>query len=232
VNWKASLLGAALVAGSGLVVGAAIGGKTTTKVVRLTTTAPVAPVADTKEATETTQSENNTSSVTEPAESTVESPSESGGKEVYLAEYLAGQGSEQLEKDATNVSLSSEPTKQALQGQTYQQAVVFDVNTYGSTASSFQMPTPGFSRLTSKAVGLEINSSAEASYKLTVYKNNDSSPSSVVLYRATFHGPSEVHKMDFALQGATDVLFVWTKPGSPESSTQDVFILADPILTR
>ncbi len=110
--------------------------------------------------------------------------------------------------------------------------MVFNVANDGQgDTATFQLPTPGFTRLTSKAVGLETVSNAEAYYRLTVYKNNDSSPNSVVLYQAAFHGPSEIHKMDFGLQGATDILFVWTKSAS-EPDNQDTFILADPILTR
>lgn len=228
MNWKASLIGAVLVAGSGLVVGAAIGGKKTTKFVTVAAPAPAAATAPAATTSGTTSTE--TTSSTQTA-TTGESPPESGGREEYLAEYLGRQDSEQLSQDAANVSLSNEPSKQELQGQTYQQAVAFAIDGSSDSNASFQVPTPGFSRLTSKAAGLEINTNAETSYKLTVYKNNDSSPNSVVLYQASFHGPSEVHKMDFSLQGATDVLFVWARQGST-SYGQDVFILADPVLTR
>lgn len=238
MNWKASLLGAVLVAISGLVVGAAIGGRKTTRVITVTAPAPVAATTPATQATSTTttsgvtteEAGENTSS-TETSSTADESPAESGGTQEYLAEYLAAQNSEQLGKDASDVSLSQEASKQELQGQTYQQAVAFNIDGYSSTAS-FQMPTPGFSRLTSKAAGLEINSSAETDYKLTVYKNNDGSPGSVVLYHSSFHGPSEVHKMDFALQGATDLLFVWTRQGAEQSDSQDIFILAEPVLAR
>ena len=242
MNWKASLLGALLVAVSGLAVGVAIGGKTTTKLVRVTTPAPITPAAQASSSTTTsstaaattpTTPTTTTDSSTGTTATTAESPAESGGRQQYLAEYLAGQNSEALSSDATNVALSSEPSKQELQGQTYQQAVVFNIeNDEGGYTASFQVPTPGFSRLTSKTVGLETISNAEAFYKLTVYKNDDSSPNSVVLYQASFHGPSEVHTMDFALQGATDLLFVWTKTTSAEPDSQDVFILADPVLTH
>jgi len=228
VNWKASLFGAVLVAACGLAVGAGIGGKTKdkTKTVRVTVASTV---------TTTTADPTSTPSTTSTGANVATTPEGEAAPEagqLYLAEYLAGQDSEQLDRDASDVSLSDEPTKQELQGQTYQQAVVFNVENYGSSnTASFQLPTPGFSRLSSKSIGLETISNAETYYKLTVYKNNDSSPSSVVLYKASFHGPSEVRKMDFALQGATDILFVWTKSAS-EPDSQDVFILADPVLTK
>lgn len=228
MNWKASLLGALLVAVSGLGVGVAVGGKTTTNTVSVTET-----VTTTSSTPATTSSATTSSTTSTPTDvSTSTGPEATAEGQQFLAEYLAGQDSEKLNGDASSVSLSSEPSKQELQGQTYQQAVVFNIsNSYNENTASFQLPTPGFSRLTSKAVGLETISNAEASYKLTVYKNDDSSPNSVVLYKASFHGPSEVHKMDFALQGATDLLFVWTK-NSTEPDNQDVFILAEPVLTR
>jgi hypothetical protein len=233
VNWKASLFGAVLVAVCGLAVGVAVGGKTTTKTRTVTAPAPAASSAPTTQTPSTSATSSTATTSSTPAAATTSSTAEipAEGQE-YLAEYLAGQNSEKLDGDADSVGLSSEPSKQELQGQTYQQAVVFDISNDGEgNTASFQVPTPGFSRLSSKAVGLETISNAEAFYKLTIYKNDDSSPSSVVLYEATFHGPSEVHKMDFALQGATDLLFVWTKNQS-EPDSQDVFILADPVLTR
>lgn len=238
MNWKASLFGAVLVAVCGLAVGAAVGGKTKTRLVTVTTERPAVstPTTPTTETAKTTGEPPGTATAPGVGTTTTTTPSTTpeppAEGQQYLAEYLAGQESEKLNGDASDVSLSSEPTKQELQGQTYQQAVVFDINNGGSgNTASFQVPTPGFTRLTSKAVGLQTISNAETFYKLTVYKNNDSSPNSVVLYRATFHGPSEVHKMDFALQEATDLLFVWTKSSS-EPDSQDTFILADPVLTR
>jgi hypothetical protein len=228
VNWKASLFGAVLVAVCGLAVGAAIGGKTKdkTRTVRVTVSSTVTTTSSETTSTPTT-TPTGTGTSTTPAGETTTEPGQQ-----YLAEYLAGQGSEKLDRDASEVSLSNEPTKQELQGQTYQQAVVFNIENDGSSdTASFQLPTPGFSRLSSKAIGLKTISNAETYYKLTVYKNNDSSPNSVVLYKASFHGPSETHQMDFALQGATDILFVWTKSAS-EPDSQDVFILADPVLTK
>lgn len=228
MNWKSSLFGAVLVAACGLAVGVAVGGKSNTKTVTITSTVTTTTSTPTLSTSSVTPP--NTSSTSSTGTSTATETPEAGQQ--YLAEYLSGQNSEQLNNDASNVSLSSEPVKQELQGQTYQQAVVFDIANDGSgDTASFQLPTPGFTRLTSKTIGLETISNAETYYRLTVYKNNDSSPSSVVLYQATFHGPSEVHKMDFGLQGATDILFVWTKNTS-EPDNQDTFILADPILTR
>jgi hypothetical protein len=228
LNWRASLLGAVLVALCGAAVGAAVGGnaKGKDKTVRVTVASTVTATSP-----QTTSTPATTSTGTDTATTPGSETSPEAGQQ-YLAEYLASQDSEQLAADASDVSLSDEPTKQELQGQAYQQAVVFNIDNYGdSNTASFQLPTPGFSRLSSKAIGLETISNAETYYKLTVYKNNNSSPSSVVLYKASFHGPSEVHKMDFPLQGATDIVFVWTKSSS-EPDSQDVFILADPVLTK
>ncbi len=228
MNWKASLLGALLVAICGSAVGVAVGGKTTTAVVTVTSTTTAAEVSTSTDNSSTETDTTTTTSTSDASEAPVE-----GDHQQYLAEYLDGQDSQKLTNDASYVSLTGEPSKQELQGQTYEQAVVFTIDNTGSgNTASFQVPTPGFTRLSSKAVGLETISNAEAFYKLTVYKNDDSSPNSVVLYQATYHGPSEVHKMDFALQGATDLLFVWTKKAAAEPDNQDVFILADPVLTH
>jgi hypothetical protein len=237
VNWKSSLFGAVLVAICGLAVGAAVGRKGGTKthtvtVTQTSTTVSNASAITTPSTTASTSSTPGTASTSStPSTGTSPAAEPPGEGQQYLAEYLAGQGAEKLNQDASEVELSSEAGKEELQGQTYQQAVAFDISSCCNSQSTFQIPTPGFSRLTSKAVGLETIANAEAFYKLTVYKNNDSSPSSVALYSATFHGPSAVHKMDFGLQGATDLVFVWTKSSS-EPDGQDVFILADPVLSR
>lgn len=236
MNWKASLLGALLVALSGLAVGAAIGGKARTKVIRVTVPAPTTlasqSTSTSTNAATTTATTTESPSGTNAATTTAEPSPEGASQQQFLAEYLASQDAQKLSSDASNVALDGEPTKQELQGQTSQQAVVFDIENSGAgDTASYQVPTPGFSRLSSKAAGLETISNAETYYKLTVYKNNDSSPASQVLYQATFHGPSEVHKMDFGLQGATDLLFVWTKKSPSEPDNQDVFILSDPVLT-
>ncbi|MGO9320553.1 MAG: hypothetical protein ACLQBY_07105 [Solirubrobacteraceae bacterium] len=232
-----------IVAICGLAVGAAVGtkGGTKTHTVTVTQTSPAVSNASAITTPSTTASTSSSTASTSSAPSTGTSSTSSTGTspaaeppgegQQYLAEYLAGQGAEKLNGDASEVELSSEAGKEELQGQTYQQAVAFNIGSCCNNRSTFQIPTPGFSRLTSKAVGLETIANAEAFYKLTVYKNNDSSPNSVVLYSATFHGPSEIHKMDFGLQGATDLVFVWTKSSS-EPDGQDVFILADPVLSR
>jgi hypothetical protein len=240
VNWKASLLGALLVAVCGAAVGVAIGGKTKTHVRTVTTTVSATTLAAQTGTTtsdsgtaSTTSSITGTSSTTSATTTTTSTGTETSaeaGQQEYLAEYLSSQESSKLNANASNVSLSSEPSKEELQGQTYQQAVVFDINNDdNNSTATFQMPVPGFSHLSSKAVGLETSASAETYYTLTVYKNNDT-PSSTILYQANFQGPSEVHKMSFALQGATDLLFVWAKKAS--ANEQDAFILADPVLTR
>ncbi len=239
MNWKSSLFGAVLVAICGVAVGAAVGNKASTKThtVTVTQTSPtISNAGATTTPTTTGSSTSSTSSIpstgTASTSSTTSPVAETPGEgQQYLAEYLAGQGAEKLDADASEVQLSSEAGKEELQGQTYQQAVAFNISRCCGNRATFQMPTPGFKRLTSKAVGLETITNAEAFYKLTVYKNNDSSPNSVVLYSATFHGPSVVRKMDFGLQGATDLVFVWTK-SSTEPDDQDVFILADPVLAR
>jgi hypothetical protein len=238
VNWKSSLIGAVLVAICGVAVGAAVGtkssGKTHTVTVTKTTTTLSSASAITTPSTSTTDGTASTPSTatTGPASASTSPAAEPPGEgQEYLAEYLAGQEADKLNADASEVELSSEAGKEELQGQTYQQAVAFNIDRCCESRSTFQIPTPGFTQLASKAVGLETITNAEAFYKLTVYKNNDSSPNSVVLYSATFHGPSEVHKMSFSLQGATDLLFVWTKSSS-EPDEQDVFILADPVLSR
>lgn len=97
--------------------------------------------------------------------------------------------------------------------------------------ASYQIPTPGFTELSSNAVGLQTSSNAGTTFHLAVYKNEDSSPHSIVLYQADFRGPSTVHKMGIPIQGATDILFVWThKTDEPEEGS--TFILAEPVLTR
>jgi hypothetical protein len=232
VNWKASLLGALLVAICGLLVGVAVGGKTTTKV--HTVTAPPVTTTLAAQTTSTTASTSTTGSASTTGASTATTTTESGeteasGQQQFLDEYLASQDSEKLSQDASNVSLDSNPSQQQLQGKTYQHAVAFDIDIYGAGTASYQIPSPGFTRLSSKAIGLETTSNAEAYYDLTVYKNNDSSPSSVILYQGSFHGPSAVHSMSFNTQGATDLLFIWTKKSA--ESTSDVFILANPVLT-
>lgn len=237
MNWKSSLFGAVLVAICGAAVGAAVGTKGGGKTHTVTVTQTVAAASTASPATTPETSTGTTSTSTAPGTSSTSSTDTSpsteppGEGQQYLAEYLAGQDAEKLNSDASEVALSSEAGKEELQGQTYQQAVAFEIDRCCSNRSTYQIPTPGFTHIASKAAGLETITNAEAFYKLTVYKNNDSSPNSVVLYSASFHGPSEIHKMDFGLQGATDLVFVWTKSSS-EPDEQDVFILADPVLSR
>jgi hypothetical protein len=222
VNWKGSLLGALLVVISGLLVGIAIGGQTTTKVLRLTVTQPGGSKGSSS--VSTTQSSTSTTTST--------SSTAASGPQQFLDDYISSRGVEKLNRDASRVSLDNSASEEQLQGKTYSHAVAFDIESLneGNTAT-FQLPTPGFSRIASKAIGLETNTKANLSYHLTVYKNTDGSSSSVVLYEASFHGPSEVHKMDFSIQGATDILFVWSRSGSEGSYEPNVFIMADPVMT-
>lgn len=234
MNWKASLPAALLVAISGLAVGAAIGGKTKTRLVSVTVTqtTQAAPASTTETSTTPTTTTATTSTSTSSSGSeTSTDVAEVNAPQQFLDGYIAAQGDEKLNRDATSVSLDDSSSQQQLQGKTYDHAVAFDIGyiSEGATAS-FQLPTPGFSRLTSKAVGLETNTKANVDYHLTVYKNNDSSPDSVILYQASFHGPSEIHKMDFRTQGATDVLFVWAKRSVSAGEGPNVFIMADPVL--
>jgi hypothetical protein len=241
VNWKASLLGAVVVVAAGAATGAAIGGKTTTRTRTATVTQTVkvstpatAPSATTTEAAGST-------STTEPATTSAEvttgaaAPTANSNEE-YLADYLETQGgAEALNRNATNAGMDTEAAQKELAGQTYTHAVAFDLSgqggDYPALTASYQLPTPGFTRLASSAIGLQTSSNASTVFHLAVYKNEDSSPHSVILYQADFRGPSTVHKMSFAIQGATDILFVWThKTSEPEEGS--TFILADPVLTR
>jgi hypothetical protein len=241
VNWKASSLGAVLVAAAGLAVGVAVGGKTKTdtKTVNVTVVKRVqVPARTTASTTASTSAQTTVSTATTPTTPSSTTPAATSsdangsGQEQFLASYLESQGgAETLNRDAQDVSLDGNPSEQELAGRTYQHAVAFDLgDTEANATMSYQIPTPGFTRLASNAVGLDTTSSANSSYRLTVYKNDDSSPTSVILYQATFHGPSSVRKMDFSTEGATDLLFVWTDKGSQVDETS-VFILADPVLS-
>jgi len=230
VNWKASLLGAFVVAIAGLAVGVAVGGKSTTKVRTVTVHAAAVVSATTSTSTSSSETSTTPGSLTTTESEGTTPNAEGGAPQQFLADYLASQGGgEKLNQDGSSASLDGSPEQQQLQGKTYQNAVVFDIDNYGGNTASFQLPTPGFTRLISKAVGLQTTADADVYYHLAVYKNNDNSPKSVVLYTANFRGPSEVHKMDFAIQGATDLLFVWTKSSS-EPDGSDSFIMADPVL--
>jgi hypothetical protein len=233
VSWKASLLGAIFVVAAGLAAGVAIGGKTTTHVLTVTVVQRVKTPSQQRQSTNTAAVSTSTTPATSATTSTaVTTPRPGVSKEQYLSSYLESQGgANTLNRDASGASLDGNPSQQELRGQTYQHAVAFDltVSEQGATAS-YQIPTPGFTRMSSTAVGLKTTSSASAAYRLTVYKNDDSSPSSVVLYQTTFHGPSSVRKLDIATEGATDLLFVWTHKSS-EPASEDTFIMADPVLT-
>ena len=120
--------------------------------------------------------------------------------------------------------------RQELAGQTYQHAVVFDLDSpnEGETAS-YQLPDPWRSPTLIRR-GRPWILQCKHDYHLTVYKNEDTSPHAVVLYQASFKGPSTVRKMSIATQGATDVVFLWSHK-TPEPEHQDTFILADPVLS-
>lgn len=236
MSWKASLLGAVLVVAAGLAVGVAIGGKTETRTVTATVVRKVKVPAPPSTTANTTATTPPTATATPPSNagsSKTTSPPGNSNEE-YLTDYLESQGgAEALNHNSENASMDTTPTQRELKGQTYPHAVAFDLNEQGVNGrltASYQVPTPGFTKLTSNAVGLQTSSNASTIYHLAVYKNEDSSPNSIVLYQADFRGPSTVHKMSITTQGATDLLFVWThKTSEPEEGS--TFILADPVLT-
>jgi hypothetical protein len=235
VSWRANLLGALAVIIAGVLVGVVLGGKTTTKVSTATVVRTVNVEAPASTTAATTATEASGAGSSEPAGATTNTStvgtSGAGAGEKYLADYLEAQGgASKLNTNAENASMLTNPAEQELAGQTYEHAVAFEIaGNSQQLSASYQIPTPGFSRLTSAAIGLITTSNAKANYHLAVYKNDDNSPSSVVLYQANFRGPSTVHHMSFAIEGATDLLFVWTHKGvEPESD--DVFVLADPVL--
>jgi hypothetical protein len=231
VNWQASAIGAIVVLAGGAAVGVAVGSKESTKVrtatlihtVKVVTTVAAAPPKTSSTAVGGSQ----------PSAATSTTPgSAANAGERYLADYLESEGgSDAVDANAENASMLSNPNQQELGGQLYQHAVAIQLDAQDeNVTASIQMPTPGFSRLSSPAVGLATTTNANAAYRLTVYKNDDSSPSSVVLYQASFHGPSTIRKVTFALQEAADIVLVWTHK-APEPDDQDTFILADPVLT-
>lgn len=241
MNWKASLLGAVVVLIAGAATGIVIGGKTTTrtKTVTVTRTDKVASTPTATTNTGTTETTGSTSTAettgTSTEASTGSSPSGNSNEE-YLVDYLESQGGAgALNHNSEHASMDTTPAQRELAGQTYSHAVAFDLSEQGEDSqkltASYQIPTPGFTELKSNAVGLQTSSNARTTYHLVVYKNEDSSPNSVVLYQADFRGPSTVHKMSIPTQGATDILFVWThKNLEPEEGS--TFVLADPVLTR
>jgi hypothetical protein len=231
VSWRGSLLGALVVVIAGVVVGAAVGGKTDTQ--ELTTTVVKTVKVIKKAPTTSSAGVTTTGRKVATASGPPSGPSQQASQEIYLADYLEQQGGPAtLNRTAEDVSLLENPDQQELAGLTYQHAVAFQINGQSeSLRDSYQIPTPGFSHLSSAAAGLQTTSNAKTTYQLTVYKNDDNSPNSVVLYEGSFRGPSTIRHLSFALQGATDVLFVWThKTDEPDS--EDTFILADPAVTR
>jgi hypothetical protein len=233
VNWKSSLFGALLVAAAGLVVGVVVGGKTTTRTDTSTIT-----VASTVSRTVTVTTPPTSTGGTTNGGSTTPAPNGSPGptqnnNQQYYSDYLGTQDTGQLDGEATNVGLDSNAATLELKGQTYPHAVAFDLgsnNSYRAVPESFQLPVPGFTSFSSGLTGLDTNASHKASYKLTVYKDNDN-PGATVLYTATFNGPSDTHPMKFKTQGATDLIFDWTEPPSGEPDSSDQFIIANPIVT-
>jgi hypothetical protein len=156
----------------------------------------------------------------------------SGASQQYYDVYLAKQDTNQLDNLATDAVFDTTASTLQLKGQTYPHAVAIDLNTHGSSpvTESYQLPIPGFKRFSSPIVGLDTNASAKASYKLTVYKNNDN-PGATVLYTATFNGPSDTHPMSFNTHVATDLVFDWSEPSSGEPDNSDQFIMANPVVT-
>jgi hypothetical protein len=233
VNWKSSLSGAVLVAIAGLVVGVAVGGKTTTHTATATVTVDrtTTVVAESNGTTSTTSSTSTDSAGTAGGTTTTSISTTSGSKQ-YYADYLANQGTQQLDNNATSASLDSNPSSLQLKGQTYQNAVAIDLSPDGSNpiTESYQLPVPGLKHFSSPIAGLNTNASAKTSFKLTIYKNNDN-PGATVLYTATFAGPSDTHPISFDTQGATDLVLDWTEPPHGEPSGSYQFIIADPIVT-
>jgi hypothetical protein len=231
VNWKSSLTGAVIVAAAGLAAGFAVGGKTTTRT-RTMTVAQTVTATVTSTASQNPGSTSNTTR-TKPSTGTSNGNS-SGSSQQYYADYLSSQDSSQLNNNATNVSMDENPTSLQLNGQTYAHAVAFDLNNNSNTqpvTESYQLPVPGFRHFSASLAGLATNASAKASYKLTIYKNNDN-PGATALFSASFAGPSGTHPISFDTQGATDIVLDWGEPSSGEPDDPDQFILADPVVAH
>lgn len=235
MNWKSSLTGAVLVAAAGLAVGAGIGGKTNTSSdktitvartisVTVTTTTPAASTPTTTPVSTTPGGSSATSTGTT---STGTTSTGTAATPEYYATYLSTQNTG---SHASNAQLDGNAARLELKGNTYPNAVAFDLDpNNGNTTESYQLPIPGFATFTSPIAGLQTSDSAGASYTLKVYKNNDN-PRATVLYSNTFTGPSGTHPIKFSTLGATDLLFVWTNiPNEPDD--QDEFIMADPLVT-
>jgi len=228
MKWTASIIGALIVAAAGLAVGVAIGGKKVTHTLTATTT-----VAHTVRMTVTAKAPATqvavSSSTTHASSSTPASSSGSGAaSQEYYDTYLATQNTG---SNASNAQLDSGPQNLELKGQTYPHAVALDIYTgNGNTTESYQLPIPGFTHFSAPVAGLETSNSAKASYKLTIYKNNDG-PGATVLYSATFTGPSGTHAISFDTAGATDLVLDWTNLTNPEPDSPDQFIFANPVVT-
>jgi hypothetical protein len=233
VSWRPALIGAIVVIAAGVAVGALIGGNAsspaqTTTVVRTVKVVDTVTVGTATNAT-------GTNTTTTPANGTT-TPASSGApgssSERYLSEYVESVGGiDAINNNAQNASMLDNPNQHELGGQVYQHALALGLDAQGENVSAIvQIPTPGFVRFSSPAVGLETTANANASYRLTIYKNNDNSPHSAVLYQAPFQGPSTIRKVSFALQGAADILLVWTHKAA-EPDNQDTFVLADPVLS-
>jgi hypothetical protein len=226
VNWRASLTGAVIVAAAGLATGFAVGGKTTT-----TTKTRTLTLART--VTDTTTTASTTASTSSTVASTKAPTSTTGGQQQYYDDYLSAQNGDQLNNNGQNVSLDSNPASLQLKGQSYVHAVAFDLSadTTHPITERFQLPVPGFKHFSTPLAGLATNNSANANYKLTVYKDNDN-PGATVLYSGSFVGPSGAHPISFDTQGATDLVLDWGQPSSGEPESEDQFILADPVVTH
>lgn len=222
MNWRASLLGALIVAAAGLAVGVVIGGKKTTETVTVAAARTTVTVTTTAPAPDTGSSTATTGTSTVP-------PSTDGGDGQYLADYLVNQGTTDLNNEASGVSLIDDPSTIQLKGRSYQHAVGFSLNNYSSD-NTFQMPA-GFKRLRSSIIGLGTLSGASTRYRLKIYKDHSDTPNATVLYNQTFHGPSDTHSLDFDTQGATVLVLEWTQTAAEPDSDND-FIMADAVITR
>lgn len=229
MKWISSIVGALVVAAAGLAVGFAIGGKKVTHTLTATTTvAHTVRLTVTTKAAATPVSVNSTTTHTGSS-----SPSASGGSggasQEYYDTYLSSQNTG---NNASDAQLDESPQNLELKGQTYQHAVALDLYTNNSnTTESYQLPIPGFKHFSAPLAGLETSNSAKASYKLTIYKNNDG-PGATVLYSGTFTGPSGTHAISFDTQGATDLVLDWTNITNPEPDSPDQFIFANPVATK
>lgn len=226
MRWMSSIVGALVVVAAGLGAGVAIGGKKVTHTLTDTTTvAHTVRLTVTAKAPATPVDVNSTTTHTTSA-----SPSGgigSGTSQQYYATYLSSQSTGNNETDA---GLDNDPQSAELNGQTYPHALAMDLQPGDLGAESIQLPIPGFKHFSAPTVGLETSDSAKASYKLTIYKNNDG-PGATVLYSATFTGPSGTHAVSFDTQSATDLVLDWTNLTKPEPDGEDEFVFANPVVT-